>query len=211
MNLSQMRARLRTDLHDEDSASYRWTDGELDRHIGRAVRELSLAVPLENKTTLYTSDGSRDLSIAGLGDVVAVEAVEYPAGSYPPAYARFSLWGDTLSLLTDAAPAEGEEVNVYYGALHTLDGDGSTLPPALEELVAAGAAGYAAVEWASFATNRTNLGGEHVWRDYLTWGQDRLSAFMKGLSRCSRKNAVRSRRLYRPVEPMRSRTADWGP
>jgi len=75
----------------------------------------------------------------------------------------------------------------------------------------AGAAGYAAVEWASFATNRTNLGGEHTWRDYLTWGQDRLSAFMKGLSRHSRKNAVRSRRLYRPAEPMQSQSTDWGP
>ena len=104
MNLSQMRARLRTDLHDEDSASYRWTDGELDRHIERTVRELSLAVPLENKTTLYTSDGSRDLSIAGLSGLVAIEAVEYPAGSYPPAYARFSLWGDTMSLLTSPMP-----------------------------------------------------------------------------------------------------------
>jgi hypothetical protein len=211
MNLIQMRARLRTDLHDEDSAGYRWTDDELDRHIARAVRELSLAAPLEEKETLYTSEGSRDLSISTLGDVVAVEAVEHPASNYPPTYTRFSLWGDTLTLLTDAAPGEGEEVNVYYGTLHTLDGDGSTVPAALEELIATGAAGYAAVEWASFATNRTNLGGEHTWRDYLTWGQDRLSAFAKGLARHSRKNAVRSRRLYRPAEPMQSRTTDWGP
>ena len=211
MNLSQMRSRLRTDLHDEDSANYRWTDGELDRHIERAVRELSLAVPLEEETTLYTSEGSRDLSISSLGDLVAIEAVEYPAGGYPPTYIRFSLWGDTMSLLTDAAPGAGEEVKVYYGTLHTLDGDGSTLPVSLEELIATGAAGYAAVEWASFATNRTNLGGEHTWRDYLTWGQDRLSAFARGLARCSRKNAVRSRRLYRPAEPLQSQSTDWGP
>jgi hypothetical protein len=36
--LSDTRSRLRTDLHDTDSATYRWTDGELDRHAQRAMR-----------------------------------------------------------------------------------------------------------------------------------------------------------------------------
>ncbi|MBA7596049.1 hypothetical protein ES703_07029 [subsurface metagenome] len=211
MNLAEMRARVRQDLHDEDANNYRWTDEELNRHIEHAVRELSIAVPIETKAALYTTAGSRDLSISSLSDLVAIEAVEYPTGQYPPQYIRFSLWGDTLTLLTDRTPGEGEEVDIYYGKLHTLDEATSTLPSPLEDVVAVGAEGYAAVEWASFATNRVNLGGSSTWKSYLTWGQDRLASFLRALARHSRKNRVRARRLYRAYEPGASQTTDWGP
>ena len=36
MNLSDMRAIVRRDLHDENSGSYRWTNDEIDRHIAHA-------------------------------------------------------------------------------------------------------------------------------------------------------------------------------
>jgi len=199
MNLADMRARIRKDLRDEDSQNYRWTDDELNRHIDRAVRELSLSCPLETKATLTTTAGSRDLSLSSLSGVVEIEAVEYPAGNYPPSYVRFSAWSDTLTLLIDSLPGDGEDVYVYYGKLHTLDAGSSTVPARLEDLVATGAAGYAAIEWASFATNRVNVGGLDVWRSYLTWGQDRLAQFLKGLAKHSKKNAVRARKLYTPV------------
>ena len=88
MDLSEMRDRLRTDLHDEDAANYRWTDAELDRHIDRSVREFSLALPLEATAALTTAADSRDLSIASLSDLVAIEAVEHPVGEYPPSFVR---------------------------------------------------------------------------------------------------------------------------
>src|SRR3970282_685119 len=103
MNLSDMRGRLRKDLHDEDPANQRWTDGELDRHIQRAVRDFSLSAPLEAKTTLSTTAGSRELSIAGLTDLVAGEAVEYPTGDYPPTYVPYSVWVSNLTRLIYAA------------------------------------------------------------------------------------------------------------
>ncbi len=199
MNLSEMRTRVRRDLHDEDPENQRWTDDELDRHIERAVRELSLAIPLEAKAPLTTSEGSRDISLASLSDLVAVEAVEYPVDKYPPSYIPFSLWADTLTLLVDATPPGDQSVNVYYGEMHTLDATTSTIPPHLEELVATGAAAYAALEWASFATNRINVGGQDVWRQYLTWGQERLAVFSRALAKHSRRNAVRVRRLYTPA------------
>jgi len=199
MNLSEMRNRLRQDLHDEDATNERWTDAELDRHIQRTVREFSLSVPLEAKTTLTTTPDSRDISIAGLADLVAIEAVEHPVGDYPPAYVPYSVWLSTLTMLTDSAPGSAENVNVYHTKLHTLDATTSTLPERLEDVVATGAAAYAALEWASFATNRVNVGGQDVWRDYLTWGQQRLAEFQKALARHGRRNAVRIRRLYRPA------------
>ncbi len=211
MNLSDMRTKVRRDLHDEDAQNYRWTDNELDRHIDRALREFSLAVPREAKATLTTTAGSREISVTSLSDRVAVEAVEYPTGQYPPSYARFSLWGDTLTLLVDSTPSSGQNVNVYYGRLHTLDATTSTIPTALENLVATGAAAYAALEWASYAANRVNIGGEETWRNYLTWGQEALARFAQALARHSQKNAVRARRLYRPAEPKPSQTTDWGP
>ena len=211
MNLSEMRDRLRTDLHDEDATNERWTDAELDRHIGRTVREFSLSVPLEAKTILTTTPDSRDLSIAGLADLVAIEAVEHPAGDYPPTYVPYSIWLSTLTMLIDSPPGSAEDVNVYYTKLHTLDPTTSTLPERLEDVVATGAGAYAALEWASFATNRVNVGGQDVWRNYLTWGQQRLAEFQKALARHGRRNAVRIRRLYRPATTPVDQSAVTGP
>ena len=81
MNLSQMRALVRRDLHDEDAANYRWSDDELDRHITRAVRELSLAAPLEGKAVLTTTADSRDLSLASLADRVSSRRWSIRSGS----------------------------------------------------------------------------------------------------------------------------------
>jgi hypothetical protein len=203
-----MRTRVRRDLKDEDAGTYRWTDSELDRHIDHAVRELSLVVPRQAKTTLTTTSGSREISISSLTDLVAIEAVEYPVDKYPPIYVPFSLWAQTLTLLVDGVPSGGEDVYIYYGKLHTLDATTSTIPSPLEDLVAIGAEAYAAIEWSSYATNRVNLGGVDAWEDYLTWGQDRLAAFARGLAQQARKNALRVRRLYRPYQPRPSQSTD---
>ena len=211
MNLSEMRARVRRELRDEDPANERWSDAELDRHIARAVQELSLAATRESKATLTTTAGSRDLDISSLSGRVAIEAVEHPAALFPPSYVRFSVWGNTLTMLIDAPPATAEQVAVFYGALHTLDATSSTLPPALEDVAATGAAAYAALAWASFATNRVNAGGEETWRHYLVWGQERLAAFAAALAQQGRKGALRVRQLYAPAGPAPIQATDWQP
>lgn len=199
MNLPEMRALVRRDLRDEDPQQQRWADYVLDRHIERALREFSLAVPRPAVADLTTTPGSRDLSLAPLADRVAVEAVEYPVGLYPASYVRFSLWGDTLTLLVDPASADG--VRVYYGRLHALDVTSCSVPAALEDVVAAGAAAYAALEWAQYTVNRVNAGGDDVWRRYLVWGQERLARFHEALARHGRHAGVRARRLYAPAIP----------
>ena len=166
--LIDIRARVRTDLHDEEAAGYRWASDELDRHIAHALRELSLAVPLEEKATLNVTAGSRDLSLSDLAGLVLVDSVKYPAGQSPPLFAGFRVWGDTLTLLTDRIPNEGEQALVYYGKLHTLDYVTSTVPTAMEDVLVAGASGYAAFSLSGFTINRLNTGGDTVWRDYMT-------------------------------------------
>ena len=103
-------------------------------------------------------------------------------------------------LSTDLPPA-GETVRLYYRARHTLDGSTSTLPVDLEDVVATGAAGYAALAWAEHAANRVNTGGGDVWHNYQTLGQERLAAFSGELARRSRGGSLRARRLYRPANP----------
>jgi hypothetical protein len=196
MDLNTMRTIVRRDLKDEDAGNYRWSDDELDRHIARAVKEFSEAVPFPAKATLPTIAGSRVIDISPLADRVMVAAVEYPLGLFPPSYQRFALWGHALTLFGDEVP-DGSDCDVYYGVLHNLDADGSTIPARHEDLIATGAEGYAAVEWASYAINRVSLGGTTTPKEFLAWGNQRLGWFRSELRRLGRRNQVRIRQLYR--------------
>jgi hypothetical protein len=208
MNLAEMRTRVRRDLHDEDAANYRWTDDELARHIDHSLREFSQACPREQKATVATTSGSREMDISSLTDRVVIKAVEYPVGKFPPIYQRFSLWQDTVTLLGDEVP-DGSNCYVYYGKLHTLDATTSTIPSQHEDVVAIGAEAYAAIEWSSYATDRISVGGDDVDRQYSYWGRDRLGQFKKELKRL--KSRLRTSSLYKPYYPPDSKTTDWGP
>ncbi len=210
MDMSAMRTIVRRDLHDEDASNYRWTNDEIDRHIAHAVREFSEAIPLEQKATKATTSGSRELDISNLSDRVMVAAVEYPVDKFPRRYQRFSLWGDTLTILGDEVP-DGSNAYIYYGKLHTLDAQGSTVPQQFEDLIAVGAEGYAAVEWAVYATNRVNVGGSETTEGFLRWGRDKLRNFKDELRRLSRRNRVRVSHLYRPYYASVSKSTDYGP
>jgi hypothetical protein len=196
MDLNTMRTIVRRDLKDEDAGDYRWSNDELDRHIARAVKEFSEAVPFPAKATLPTTADSRVIDISPLTDRVMVEAVEYPLEMFPPSYQRFALWGHALTLFGDETP-DGSDCNVYYGMLHTLDADGSTIPTRYEDLIATGAEGYAAVEWAGFAINRVSVGGSTTPQEFLAWGNEKLKQFRSELRRLGRRNQVRIRQLYR--------------
>ena len=195
MNLSEMRTIVRRDLHDEDAGNYRWTDDELDRHIQRAVKEFSEQVPYEQKATEATTAGSREIDISNLTNRIIIEAVEFPIDTDPPTYPRFSIWGDVLTIASGSEP-DGSNCRIYYGTLHTLDASSSTLPPKHEDLVATGACGYAAVEWAAYAINRVNVGGANVSKEFRLWGSEKLAVFQEALRRLGRRQRVRVQRLF---------------
>ncbi|MBI2287573.1 MAG: hypothetical protein HYU83_01025 [Chloroflexi bacterium] len=210
MNLADMRTIVRRDLHDEDASNYRWTSNELDRHIANAVKDFSEAAPYEQKAVKATTSGSRELAIATITDRIMVEAVEYPVDKFPRKYQRFSLWADTLTLLGDEVP-DGSNAYIYYGKLHTLDATTSTIPAKYEDLIAAGACGYAAVEWAVYAVNRVSVGGSATPAEFLDWGKGKLDYFKDELKRLGRRNRVRVRALYKPYYPVVSKSTDYGP
>ena len=210
MNLTEMRAIVRRDLHDEDATNYRWTDDELDRHITHAVKDFSEAIPYEQKVAIATTSGSKEIEISSLTDRIVIEAVEYPVAQFPRKYQRYSLWADTLTLLGDEVP-DGSDAHIYYGKLHTLDATTSTIPTKHEDLVATGACGYAAVEWAAYAINRVNVGGLMTPKEFLTWGKEKLRYFKAELKKLGRRNRVRVRSLYEPYYPPVSKSTDYGP
>jgi hypothetical protein len=195
-DLHTLRAKLRTDLHDGDEGDRRWQDEVLDRHILRALRELSEVWPAEARSVIQTNPGSREIDLSGLEGLVRVEAVEHPTGRWPPSYVHFSVWGTTLTLLIDTPPTAGEDVAIYWGRLHTLDTEGSSLPPTAEDIVLLGASAYAALELASFASNRANVAGPEAVRQYRDWGESRLRQFRERLQRLGRNARLRGRRLY---------------
>ena len=195
MNLTEMITLVRRDLHDEDSNNYQWSDDELTRHINRAVKELSERVPLMAKATIATTSGSREVDISSLTNRVMVQALEYPVDETPTKYQRFSIWGDTLTIIRGTEP-NGDNCYIYYGVLHTLDADDSTLPTDCEDLVATGACGYAAIEQAAYAINRANVGGTITPKEYRTWGNERLKAFRDRLRRLGRRQRIRTQQLF---------------
>jgi len=194
MNLTGMITLVRRDLKDE-TAPYRWSDDELTRHIDRAVKELSERVPLPAMALLPTTADSREVDISSLEDRIMVQAVEYPVDEFPIRYQRFSVWGDTVTLITGDIP-NGGNCQVYYGTVHVLNAAGSTIPTKHEDIVTAGAAGYAAIEMAAYAINRVNIGGKSTPREYRLWGNARLETFKDRLKRLGRRNRLRSSQLY---------------
>lgn len=194
--LADFRTRIRQDLH--DTGSDLWTDAVLQRHIEHAVRDFSLEVPIEQKTTLQTTAGTRTVDVSSLTNRIAISAVEYPTGEYPPRLLGFSLWQDTLELDTIDEPSAATNVYVYWLKAHTVDGSGSTIESEHEDIIALGAAGYAALDWAAYAINRLNTGGQETAAAFKRYGEAKLREFRRELKRVSRRNQIRVTQLYTP-------------
>jgi hypothetical protein len=84
---------------------------------------------------------------------------------------------------------------------HTLDGSSSTIPAIHDDIICAGAAAYAALDWTSYATNRINTGGDDVHERYSRFAHERLRYFEAELRRIGIRNSVRQRRMYTTDAP----------
>ena len=193
--LAAIRDRVRNDLRDLDSTAARWSDAELDRHLSRALADLSLAAPREATATVATTPGSRELPTSALPGFIELLSVELPAGAFPRRSVAFSVWAGAITLEAPAPPS-GEQARLRYLARHTLDAQGSTLPEALEDVLATGAAGHAAIAWAASAIDRLNA-GEDVAERARVWGEGRLRAFRAQLREHGRPRRLRARALGR--------------
>jgi hypothetical protein len=126
--------------------------------------------------------------ICGLGDL----------GSAP--FPAFSM--DYFSLQTATLDASGF-ANLYCKVAPAVTSSAatSTLLPRHDDIVALGAAGYAAQELATRLMNQINIGGPAVWEHYLTLSQQLLSDFGQELDLLAGHHQFFARRMYVPEYP----------
>lgn len=191
--LIKLRKRLRQDLKDT-SEPYRWTDEQLDRAISRAVSELSHLMPREMETELATTQGSREVDISSLTDLVKVFEVEYPVGTDPRTKVYFEVFGSKLHIGGSQIPT-GDSCIVKWGKLHTLSETESTIPAILDDVILMGAQAFAVLARSQYVTEQQTPGGWDADRDYQTWGRYMLDQFYEAIQRQTQKRRIKSATL----------------
>jgi hypothetical protein len=201
-------ARIRQDLSDSGSPPL-LSAADLDRHIDHAVRDLALVAPIEIVLPATLTPGSRNVDITaiqGTYQLIRIEAVEWPVGQYPLEFVQFNLFGDiqlVLTLLVEQAPAAADTINLYckVAPAVTSSSGTSTLPQKYDDIIALGAAGYAAQELATRLMNQLNIGGPAVWEHYIALSEKLLADFGVELDLLAGKTEFFARRLYAPEYP----------
>ncbi|MFA5078402.1 MAG: hypothetical protein WC541_02840 [Dehalococcoidia bacterium] len=180
--LTGMRANVRRDLKDEDASNYRWSDGEIDRAIEKAVLVYSSYCPLTQlDNTIHTVDQGNTVNLSTLADRIDVVKVEHPVDTLPYPSHRFRVWGDVLTF-EDGYTGDGGVCNIYWLKKHTL-GETSTIPAAHEHIIAMGAVAFAVSSQSQYQVNLANTGGQTVNRDYTAWATSAFEAFYRSLER----------------------------
>lgn len=206
-----LRQRLRKDLQDEDTSNERWSDDVLNRHLDAALDEVSLLAPLQSLSALTTEFASRQVDVSGLKPRLRIVAIEHPTGQYPPAYQPYTSWGDTITLDIITEPTGAEDVNVFWEGPHSITPD-ATFDPIMDEVILAGAAAYAALEWASKVSNQLNTGGDETWGRYMDFAAERQKTFHEKLAKLPAASRVRTAKMFTPsVTYARSMDTDPGP
>lgn len=203
--LTAIRARLQIDL--DDAAAAFWTTAELDEHIKGALRDLSHRIPRERTTTIATTNGTRDVSLATLTERVRIVAVEYKTGADPKTFVDFSVWAGTLRILGDATP-DGANCIIYWHSLHDISAGAETLPEDYDEALTFAAAARACDQQDADATNSLNTGGPAATRD---WGSLAAHFRTRYEERVAPRRGIRRSRLYAPTDPTPTQTTDPGP
>lgn len=146
-SLTEFKSALRAALQDTDPDNFIWTSPELDQHLLRAKRDIDDVRPQQRKSTLTTTEGSKNIDISSLADRLSVWNVEYRVDQDPQELRNFKIWGDILTIDIDFLPSAGESVYVFWTSPHTLTTTESTIPVALINLLLMGGEAYAALAW----------------------------------------------------------------
>lgn len=189
--IADLRARMRIDLQDPDGD--RWSDAALERHLRRAIAELSRAAPREARVTLPTAPGSRELDLSGIAGLIGVDRAEYPSGSEPPAFRQFTVYGAVLRLEDGPLP-DGSPARLWCRLVHEADGSGCTLPAALEDVAVLGATAFAAGEAASGTLEQLTLNPGTA-AGYAALARERETAFRQLLRELGGRGRLRAGRV----------------
>jgi len=183
--LSGIRDLCRQHLQDEissETGAETYKQDELDIHIADCLDELSYYSPVESKETL-TADGTIDVDISAIDNLINVDYVEYPTGNEPKTFHNCSIFNDTLTIDIASAPTSGDEIYAYCRKLHTLTETSTDLSEREERLLVLGASGKAAMSKSLDYIGRVNIGGANVQYTVYNWGARNYEQFQKGLQR----------------------------
>lgn len=142
--LGELRAGLRVLLNDGAAGGYLWSDGQLNRFLGDAVRGYGRHFPREQAVDVTTVSGQQEYALpAGCARVVRVELVDGAGGGVVLVEGGdgqgvgYEVFGGKLWLMP-APLVSGESVRVWYLGAHgalVADGDLSSVPGADEDLL----------------------------------------------------------------------------
>lgn len=209
-DITTLFTRIRTML--QDPSGQFWADAELESAVQSALELINEAAPLEDTLTLAVETHGRDLPLAGIASLRSVTEVWWPYDStlpgidQPPNQVRG--WRQVvrsrvpyLRITTQAGlPQPGDEVRIAVTCGHTVEGLSgalvTSLPAALESLLAAGSAGLAA----------TSAVIDHAlpvpWEQAAEWAGTWLALFDKGLERLARSGTRSLGEPWGPGWPM---------
>ena len=175
---SAIRATVRQLLRDEfKTAGTDFANDELDIHINEVLVEISQHRPYEVKETVE-SDGTREIDISEIEDLLEVEKAEYPTGNDPPDYRDVSVFGSTLRLNIATAPTSGDDVYLYCHKVHSLTESASTLSPDLEKVLVEGVVAKAALAWLNKMRSQIV---PQTYRWYHDWANNQFMIYQNSL------------------------------
>ncbi len=201
--LAELITRIRIDLNDASAAI--WSDNMLTTAIRAALYDLNAILPRRIAADIDTVADAREYALAytGFMEVLDVWYPHNPADpTTPPTRPAWTTPTRTTLRIEDGDDPTGaatEHIHILYSAEHTIDDLDSaavtTLTARQEQLLALGAAGYAALQ-ASMATVNTVTASTWTTRNYADWGQARLSTYRQQLAdEARREHASRDARL----------------
>ena len=151
------------DLGDPAGVGQRFLDVDLNRAVGRAVGELSLAAPRLVDTEVVLAGATRriELPVGTFPGLMDVDEIEWPYGAggseaeVPPGRPPFRLAADRLSvlLLTDEVLPAGARLRVRWASPYLIGEGSTTVPAELDHVVARGAYGFACLAYSTPAAD----------------------------------------------------------
>ena len=207
--LVEFRAWLRVDLNDPAGASQRFSDGDLNRAVTRAVAEVSLVWPRVVDTEVVLGSASRVVPLASgsFPGLMEVDEIEWPYGlngseaTVPPGMVAFRVAQDrgSVRLLTEEVPAAGARVRVRWCSAHVVAEGSTTVPTELDGLVAGGAYGFACAAYSTPAADNfkyedgatvAGVDDSMIPKEWRARAGEALERFREGLAGLKRRRAL---------------------
>jgi hypothetical protein len=173
----------------KDSANAVWSAAELEDHVAKALRDVSLRRPQMLATTLTTGT-VRELAHS-VADLYYVTDVWFPydtaSPTWPPTRPKWFIpVAGYIFLDVTTAPTAGQKARVFYAAPHTIQNLESAAATSLdkhgETLVILGASAYAALQECQHIIGAVTV-NDRTQEQYIAWAKMRMDMFQAALAR----------------------------